>query len=633
MKKKITICLFIMFLISDVLRAENSMRPFTEEIVDNFRRLPIQDGGRIKPLDTFARFELLKLNGKRTVNVDGTKLDAMEWLLLCLFYPERAKDLPVILVDDSDAVIAVGIEPHQKKRSRYSYRELKGAEAELRRLWQTYQIIELLERRPHQQRIIELAENLFNLDRFLHYLDFAREPFDFNYHRLPGHSVTTALGVSGFLSRQTQMRRVLQIAQDTGEDIGENMEALGAAFEQLDRVTTRASGLYLFPPTDSDTENWRDLGQVIAGLITAGSDGQGLVYVTILEQLVAHRDQPTEFQLHLKRLSMAIGSQLPQAQQKTLYREVRFYKTNYFYKSLLGFVLSFLMLAVTWLRPVKSGWRLGQKTATVLLIASELTLIAGIVMRCLLRSRPPVSTLYETVLFITAVSVFITLVIEYANRRRIALAVSAALGAIGMFIAIRYEIEEAVDTMPRLIAVLDTNFWLSTHVTTVTIGYQAGLLAAAFSHVYIGARVLGLKRSDPDFYISLTRMTYGTVCFGLLFSFVGTVLGGIWANESWGRFWGWDPKENGALMIVLWNLVILHARLGEYIRELGLHLASVFLAIVVSFSWWGVNLLGIGLHSYGFASGIFSALLGFWIFECIVIMMGFSLFWRRPVVT
>jgi hypothetical protein len=87
--------------------------------------------------------------------------------------------------------------------------------------------------------------------------------------------------------------------------------------------------------------------------------------------------------------------------------------------------------------------------------------------------------------------------------------------------------------------------------------------------------------------------------------FVGTILGGIWADQSWGRFWGWDPKENGALLIVLWNATILHARWGGLIRERGLAVMSVFGNIVVSLSWFGVNMLGVGLHSYGvYGSGV-----------------------------
>src|SRR6185436_5832933 len=109
----------------------------------------------------------------------------------------------------------------------------------------------------------------------------------------------------------------------------------------------------------------------------------------------------------------------------------------------------------------------------------------------------------------------------------------------------------------------------------------------------------------------LERMVYGIVCFATLCSLVGTVLGGIWADQSWGRFWGWDPKENGAVIIVLWNAIILHARWGGLVRERGLLNMAIVGNIVTSWSWFGTNMLGIGLHSYGFMDAAFYALLAF----------------------
>ena len=100
-------------------------------------------------------------------------------------------------------------------------------------------------------------------------------------------------------------------------------------------------------------------------------------------------------------------------------------------------------------------------------------------------------------------------------------------------------------------------------------------------------------------------MVYGIICFATFASFVGTVLGGIWADQSWGRFWGWDPKENGALLIVIWNAIILHARWGGMVRERGMMVMAVFGNIVTSWSWFGTNMLGIGLHSYGFTDAAF----------------------------
>jgi ABC-type transport system involved in cytochrome c biogenesis permease subunit len=151
-------------------------------------------------------------------------------------------------------------------------------------------------------------------------------------------------------------------------------------------------------------------------------------------------------------------------------------------------------------------------------------------------------------------------------------------------------------------------------------GYAGGLLASAVAHVHVVGRLVGAKAGDPGFYALLSRMTYGMLGFGLFFSVVGTILGGIWANESWGRFWGWDPKENGALTICLAMLAILHARMGGMLRPFGVAVATIVTGGIVAFSWWGVNLLGIGLHSYGFTGGVMRGLMIFYGVEAAVLV-------------
>jgi ABC-type transport system involved in cytochrome c biogenesis permease subunit len=168
--------------------------------------------------------------------------------------------------------------------------------------------------------------------------------------------------------------------------------------------------------------------------------------------------------------------------------------------------------------------------------------------------------------------------------------------------------------MKMLVAVLNSNFWLSTHVVTVTIGYSACLLSGAIGHIWLIRALIPGRPGDagkPERLKEISKMIYGTLCFGLLFSFIGTVLGGIWADQSWGRFWGWDPKENGALLIVVWCVILLHAKHCGYIRNPGMALGSVFGAIVVSLAWFGVNLLNVGLHSYGFTNGAATKLFGY----------------------
>jgi cytochrome c biogenesis factor len=130
------------------------------------------------------------------------------------------------------------------------------------------------------------------------------------------------------------------------------------------------------------------------------------------------------------------------------------------------------------------------------------------------------------------------------------------------------------------------------------------------------------RQSEATVGNALATMVYGIVCFATLFSFVGTVLGGIWADQSWGRFWGWDPKENGALLIVIWNALILHVRWGDLLGDRGIMNLAVFGNIVTSFSWFGVNMLGIGLHSYGFMDAAFQWLMIFIGSQCVIIILG-----------
>ena len=187
--------------------------------------------------------------------------------------------------------------------------------------------------------------------------------------------------------------------------------------------------------------------------------------------------------------------------------------------------------------------------------------------------------------------------------------VASALGFASLLIA--HLLAADGDTFTVLQAVLDTQFWLATHVVTVTMGYAATYLAGARWGSSTSSADCSRGRCDKRSSQDLARMIYGTICFAILFSFVGTVLGGLWADDSWGRFWGWDPKENGALIIVLWNALVLHARWDGMVRDRGLAVLAVGGNIVTSWSWFGVNELGVGLHSYGFTDGVLLTLLVF----------------------
>ena len=122
---------------------------------------------------------------------------------------------------------------------------------------------------------------------------------------------------------------------------------------------------------------------------------------------------------------------------------------------------------------------------------------------------------------------------------------------------------------------------------------------------------------------------YAALAFGLAFTCIGTVMGGIWADQSWGRFWGWDPKENGALLIIIWCAILFHARLAGWIGRLGLAAGSIGAIIAVVLAWFGVNLLGVGLHAYGFTSGAARGLLVFLVAELLFLAVAMPLIRKR----
>jgi ABC-type transport system involved in cytochrome c biogenesis permease subunit len=273
-----------------------------------------------------------------------------------------------------------------------------------------------------------------------------------------------------------------------------------------------------------------------------------------------------------------------------------------------------LLAVFSWLK-----WpELLRQTAFGLVIVAFVVATAGIGIRMWLEARPPVTNLYSSALFVGWGAVGLCLVLEHFYHNAIG---SVAAGVIGFStLLIAHHLALGGDTLEMMRAVLDSNFWLATHVVTIAIGYSATFLAGLLALIYVVRGVL-TRTLDGKTADALSRMIYGIVCFATLFSLVGTVLGGIWADQSWGRFWGWDPKENGALLIVMWNSILLHARWGGLVKNRGLAILAIFGNIVTAWSWFGVNMLGVGLHSYGFMEAAFWWLVAFVVSQLVFILI------------
>lgn len=292
--------------------------------------------------------------------------------------------------------------------------------------------------------------------------------------------------------------------------------------------------------------------------------------------------------------------------------------------SWIFYITAFVLVALSWaLAPV--GWYRPLGRAALWLVIFVFVLHSGaLIMRMIISGRPPVTNLYSSAVFIAWGGVLIGLIVEIIFRRGIGILLSSAAGISYIAIAI-HGLANDGDTLGVMQAVLDTQFWLATHVVCITLGYVTMFLAGKVGIAYV---LLGfftpLLKAKIHKNLTLgqvfTKLIYGIMCFALFFSFFGTVLGGLWGDDSWGRFWGWDPKENGALIIVIWSALVLHARWGRIVKDRGLAVLVIGGNIVTAWSWFGVNQLGIGLHSYGFTEGVLK-LLGFFVLSQVIIIL------------
>jgi cytochrome c-type biogenesis protein CcsB len=242
----------------------------------------------------------------------------------------------------------------------------------------------------------------------------------------------------------------------------------------------------------------------------------------------------------------------------------------------------------------------GYAAAWVLAGAGFLLHIMGFAARIAIASRAPVTNMYESVVWVAFGTVFFALVFEAIYRSRYFLLGAVPVAVVSLILADTQTL--ALDrSINPLVPVLRDNFWLTTHVLTITLSYAAFALALGIGHI---ALCKVIKGQQPE--AALYNYLYRTLQVGVLLLATGTILGGVWANYSWGRFWDWDPKETWALITLLGYLIILHGRIAGRWAGFGMAVGAVVAFQGVLMAWYGVNfVLGVGLHSYGFGTGGF----------------------------
>ena len=557
-----------------------------------FGRLPTLVNGRLKPLDTVARTSLLVTQGRQRVSTaDGRTISPDEWLLDVLFRPVLANSYQTFEIVHPDVLTLFDLTPEQGAgKKRFSFDQLVKGLAELERQAKLADATDGPVRTPFQRAVVQLRDNIIL------------------FQRLQDSLVPP--GVDGYLDQLISFEKTLPAAMDALRAQRAGQPHDPAAAKLMLEMSQSFSAIdtlgYLLPiPPETGMSNpaaWKSAGSSLQDSLTIGHFNPAtMAFVTSGAAWRNH--QPEAFNASVHAYRARLEREIPTLLAKCDV-EARFNAAEPFYTSAILYVIAFLLAVVSWLKwPDSLG-----RAAFWLVALAWLLATAGIATRMWLEGRPPVTNLYSSALFVGWGAVALCLVLEFFYRNAIA---SVAAGLVGFgTLLVAHHLALGGDTLEMMRAVLDSNFWLATHVVTVTIGYSATFLAGFLALIYV-VRGVFTRSLDSATANALTRMIYGVVCFATLFSFVGTVLGGIWADQSWGRFWGWDPKENGALIIVLWNAIILHARWGGMVQARGLAMLAIFGNIVTAWSWFGVNMLGVGLHSYGFMDAAFWWLIAF----------------------
>lgn len=536
--------------------------PMSEMQIDEFGGLPVVYEGRAKPIDTMARNMLRYLSGKQSATDDkGKPISASKWFLDVITDQPGARTARVFRIENIEVLKTLNLE--RRQGFRYSIDEFSKHLGELERQADLAAALEPAHMTTYQKRLIELAKKL----------------------------------------RQVMM---MKFAFDVPKPTRENAEqAARAFFMQLDSLARLQPPLAV--PPDSPEAQWETFAKSWFNNITNQAHGKPVNPATVGFEKILNAyaaGNAEEFNGAVASYQNYLAEHAPsELNHEKVQYEAFFNRFEPFYCALVLYVVAFVLVACGWL-----GWSGPLNRAAFWLIVLALGVHTfALVSRIYISGRPPVTNLYSSAVFIGWGGVLLGIVLEAVYRLGIGNVIAAVAGFTTLLIANFLAGLTDGDTLGVLQAVLDTQFWLATHVVCESLGYTTTFIAGLLGLMYVIRGVLTPSLS-PEVGKDLARMIYGTLCFAMFFSFVGTVLGGLWADDSWGRFWGWDPKENGALMIVLWNALVLHARWGGIVKDRGLAALAIGGNIMTAWSWFGVNELGVGLHSYGFTEGVLMAL-------------------------
>ncbi|MFL5241964.1 MAG: cytochrome c biogenesis protein [Gemmataceae bacterium] len=610
-----------------------------------FARLPVleegnrESAGRVKPYDTLARIYLMSLSGLSEFKDEKKdNQPAIKWLLEVMssrvLHRRALRQSEMIKIEDPRVRELLGVSPRPDMLFAFS-------ELDRTHLQKLVQEAMRVEKVPSEQRndldkhILDVTTQIQHAIQFMQSdPEYNRKPQAYKVFKIDNDQVVELLGLKprqGFRYAIDEfagkikpfMERVRKIQEDMDKDSKKVLDLYDTKVMEVYRrlaVYDRVANLqspWAVPPTEGK-KTWQPLGFALEEAEALGKEDP--LAGSLEKMLVAYAEGDAKtFNKELAGYRQQMADLMPQETKKA---DIEFFLNHFdpFMQCMMLYGIVFLLACFSWV-----AWPETLSKSAFWLAALTLLVHSGaLIGRMYLQDRyfVFVTNLYSSAIFIGWGCVVLGLVMEAIFRNGIGIAAASVLGFCSLFVGRYLATTSNGETMEMLQAVLDTNFWLATHVTCVTLGYMATFMAGFLGTVYL-VRGVFTRTLDRDSAKSLSQMIYGTVCFATLLSFTGTVLGGIWADQSWGRFWGWDPKENGAVLIVIWNALILHARWGGMVKQRGMAVLTIIGNMITGWSWFGTNQLGAGLHAYGFSEELALGLDLFWISQ--VVMLGIGL--------
>ncbi|QDT58393.1 Cytochrome c biogenesis protein CcsA [Stieleria bergensis] len=559
-------------------------------------KVPAQYKGRIMPLDAFAKMALTTISNKSSLKLDepplemkerlngATRMSAIQWLLESSRNTKEIRDLRMFRIDADEVKAEIGVE--RRKSKLYSLNEITRNGEKVQELINAAVQKDKGERSFKEAKLLELASRVGQFETLTN-----------AFQVLP---IEAMQGPTGLRLLQQRMGRnnvadVARIVPPSEKDA----KVAAESGSELDWEVY--ANMHLM-----------DLFQEMQGG-QKPEESRSNPYTKMVEAYFAEEPSYADFNAAVdQQLALTQSYDIPGVNLSKISLE-RW--QEYKHPSRCAIALFAMALAGA-LGFLATGSRASRNVVFGILVVACAVQTLELGCRIYITGRAPVINLYSAALFIGWLSVIFGLAADRIFKLGIGITLASVSGLLSLQVA--YGLADG-DTMPVLQAVLDTQFWLATHVVTVTAGYFATFVAGFLGIFYIFATLFNRPEKVTR---TIYRIMYAATCFGILFSTIGTILGGLWADDSWGRFWGWDPKENGALLIVIWNALLLHARWGALVKGLGYSVLAIFGNVITAWSFFGTNELGLGFHAYGFREGMLRWLCIFWASQLLVMGIG-----------